>query len=387
MSRRSPRPAPVVLALALVAIVVAASIALVLRLTGDDDPDTKGTATATPTSAPPTTGDITATPGAPPAGTSDLSPDQRRTVDRLKEQVSDIRGLEWKADLPVRIVDPGELARRLNVLTIEDREEHPEDLPAVEAVLKLLQLIPPDLDFADTIDRLLAGGVLGFYDDEAKELYVGGDPGSDLDVATQATMVHELTHALTDQNFDFGARNQALGERDLSEEILALGALVEGDAELVRILWEEEHLTGQEQVEAHLGGGADPSVYLDMPPYILESLFFPYTVGLDFVQTLHDNGGFALVDSAYRQPPTSSEEILHPDLYVPGRTWTRPALPDLAAATGCTVLDTSTIGEFDMFQVLDQELSQSEAEKAVAGWNGDAYGLVRCGTAVGMADR
>ena len=343
-------------------------------------------ATAAPTTAAPTTPG--ATESTRPPSASGLSLRQARTIDELKAQVSEIRGLEWKADIPIRIVTPEEIARRVAELTAIEREKDPDDVPNLETVLKLLQLIPDDVDLTATLDKLLAGGVLGFYDDEAKELFVGGDPGADLDVATKSTMVHELNHALTDQHFDFGERNRFLTDQEREEESFALAALVEGDAELVRILWAEEHLTSDEQLEAELGGGAgDPSVYFDTPDYILESLFFPYLNGLDFVSAVHDEGGFAAVDAAYRQPPASSEEILHPDRYVPGKSWDRPSVPDLAAATGCTAVDSSTIGEFDMSQILDQHLAASEARTGAAGWNGDFYRLVRCGTAVGMVDR
>jgi hypothetical protein len=403
--RRTPRPATPLVALALVAVLVAASITLVLRLTGNDsgggtraDPgapsaspspaDPSTPSTAGPDAAGPDGGTPSTTAGAGAVSSSDLSPGQARTIETLKAQVSQIRGLPWKSDLPIRIVSPGELARRVAELTAADREKHPGADAASEAALKLLGLIPRDLDFSAAVDKLLAGGVLGFYDDEAKELFVGGDPGAELDVATKSTMVHELTHALTDQTFDFGARNRTLSDQELSEEAFALSALVEGDAELVRILWSDQHLTSRQQLEAELGsGGGDPSVYAETPAYILDDLFFPYTTGLDFVTSLHDQGGFAAVDTAYRQPPTSTEEIIHPDLYVPGRQWTRPPLPDLAGATGCTAVDTSTLGEFDMSETLDQHLPTADAETAAAGWNGDAYGLVRCGTAVGLADR
>ncbi len=385
MPDRTTRPAPaspaIAIALALVLVVVAASITLAVRPDGDDDDR------ATPTPTPTTAGDVPSGTTTPTTSASNLSADQARTVAELKEQVAEIRGLQWQRDLPIRIIPVDELDRRVRDLTAVERAKDPDDEAAVETVLKLLHLVPADLDYTSTIDELLEGGVLGFYDDEAKELFVAGDPDDDLDVATQSTMVHELIHALTDQHFDFGTRNRALSDQDLGEEIYALSALVEGDAELVRLLWADEHLTGRQQIEAELGSTGDPSAYLDMPEYILDSLYFPYQAGLDFVSALHDDGGFAAVDNAYRQPPTSTEEIIHPDRYVPGRQWTRPALPDLAAATGCTAVDTATIGEFDMIEVLDLHLSTDEAETAAGGWNGDAYGVVRCGTAAGMVDR
>ncbi len=388
MPVRTPRPAPAALAVALVVIVVTASIALAVRLTNHDD-DLGVTGPASPATVPGTASTPepgTTLPGATtvPAG---LSPDQARTVDRLKAQVTEIRGLQWKADLPIRIVAADELDRLVRDLTQIERAKDPDEEEAVETVLKLLQLIPADLDYVATIDELLEGGVLGFYDDEAKELFVAGDPDDDLDLASQTTMVHELTHALADQHFDFGTRNRTLTDQDLGEEAYALAALVEGDAELVRTLWAEEHLTSDERLEAELGSSGDPSVFFTVPGYILESLYFPYLTGLEFAETLHDRGGFAAIDDAYRQPPTSTEEILHPAGYVPGQRWERPVLPDVAAAMGCTAVDSSTIGELDMFLVLDAHLPQDDAADAAAGWNGDAYRLVRCGTEVGMVDR
>src|SRR5947209_6367213 len=101
---------------------------------------------------------------APPPGGADLSPDQQKAVDEVKAQVSSIRGLAWKATLPIKVVSKAELARRLKQLDDEDRAKHPDRLTTDATVLKLLQLIPHDLDYTKAVDDLLAGGVLGFYD-------------------------------------------------------------------------------------------------------------------------------------------------------------------------------------------------------------------------------
>jgi hypothetical protein len=74
-------------------------------------------------------------------------------------------------------------------------------------------------------------------------------------------------------------------------------------------------------------------------------------------------------------------------MYSPGQGWTAPPLPDLAAATGCGKVDTGTLGEFDMAELLDRQLTSAAAHAAAAGWSGDAYGVVRCGAALGLADR
>lgn len=364
----------------LIALIVVLMVAGIGVATVRDATETLREVTAT--TAPPAPG----TPEQPPTS-SDLSPEQVRVVDEVKAQVAAIRGLEWRGDLPIRFLSKEELSQRVRELNAEEIAENREEISADEAVLKLLKLIPEDLDYAEIFDDILAGAVLGFYDDETKELFVGDSGSAPLDAATRSTLAHELTHALTDQHFDFAARNKALDDEDRTEELAALSALLEGDANLVESIWRERHLTDRERVLAAIGGSSDPSALARAPRYLLESLYFPYQDGLAFVRSRHRAGGFAEVDNAYRDPPTSTEHILHPETYTSGQRWTPPPLPDVAAATGCGRVDTGTLGEFDMAQLLSEEISESDAREAAAGWDGDAYGTVRCGAALGFVDR
>lgn len=378
----SPNPLPRRVAVALMVVVAlllpTATGVVAVRWSGDDGP----------TQAPPAPSPTTTDRPEPPSTTSTLSAEQAATVETLKAQVSAIRGLAWKRTLDVRIVSQDELARLVREHGAKEREEDGERLAGDEATLKLLGLIPDRTDYAETLDDLLAGGVLGFYDDETKELVVGGDPDDDLDVATRNVMAHELVHALTDQHFDYGPATKALGDNDRTEELAGYVALLEGDAELTSVLWAERHLSEEEQVEAFFGqSGGNPLAALRAPRYVLEALRFPYEDGVGFVDRLYASGGFAAVDAAYLRPPTSTEHILHPELYLSGQAPDPPALGDLAAATGCARVDGGAVGEFDMAKVLGEEISTERADVAAAGWNGDAFGLVRCGSTLGMADR
>lgn len=324
---------------------------------------------------------------AAPAPASDLTPEQNRVVEEIKGQVAAIRGLAWKGTLPIKVLTKEQLARKVRDLNAEDTAKHRDELTTSESVLKLLKLIDKKVDYAKTLDSILAGGVLGLYDDETHELYVGGGGSSTLDPATKGTLAHELTHALTDQYFDFGSRTKVLDDQHRTEESAAFSALIEGDAELVAELWQQKHLSAKEQREASAGSTTDGSAYANAPKYLLESLFFPYEDGLAFVRGRYTAGGFAEVDNAYRKPPTSTEHILHPETYTSGQSSAPPTIPDLARATGCGAVDTGTLGEFDMRELLAEELSTNDARAAAAGWNGDAFGVVRCGTALGLADR
>ena len=334
--------------------------------------------------SPSSTADTAAATTTSAASTADTP--EGREVDRIRAQVSAIRGLSWKVPLPVRVISPEELSRRVRDHAVESFDEDPAAFAATEALLKLLGLIPDTTNYRQTLENLLAGAVLGFYDDETKEMFVKDEPTVGLSPGARSTVAHELTHALTDQYFDIGKRSRELDDANRTEELAALSALAEGDAEMVSRIFSQRHLTAEERAAANASQG-DPSVYAGVPRYLLRALLFPYVQGLSFVEGLHRSGGFGAVDAAYRRAPTSTEHILHPRNYLSAEEWTSPPLPDVAQAAGCQRLETGAVGEFDMAQILDEQLPVTDSEQAAAGWDGDSFLLVRCGAVAAMVDR
>src|SRR5439155_10876979 len=203
---------------------------------------------------------------------------------------------------------------------------------------------------------------------------------------TRVTMAHEMDHALTDQHFDFGTANQRLDDADKVEQESAFTGLIEGDAVLLQTLFAQKYLTAKEQ--AQLGGGGDSAVLRRTPKFILDSLRFPYHDGLDFVLSRYRaGGGWQGVNDAYARPPVSTEQILHPDRYAAAEDWAPPPFPNLASATGCAPVRTSTLGEFGMAELLQEHTDESSASQDATGWDGDLLSSVRCGQALGLADR
>jgi hypothetical protein len=302
---------------------------------------------------------------------------ERATVERIREQVADVRGLKWKEPLDVRIVSRRELQRELRAL--EARDARPERDRTDEQILKLLNLIPESVDLEATVEKLLAQQVVGFYDTETKRLLVAGETDGELSADTQVTIAHELGHALTDQHFMFGAATKMLEDADRQEELLGYTALIEGDAVLLQSLWAQRYLKGAEL--GSLGAEISGSGLDEIPEYLREVLVFPYTSGLDFAfERFRTTRSFAGVDAAWRRPPTSSEEVLHPERYAEAQRWEAPALPDLGGVEGCLVARTGTLGEFDMREVLDVYLDERDVDRAVDGWAGDAFAFLRCGS-------
>jgi len=310
-------------------------------------------------------------------------------VTEIKGQVSELRGLAWKSNLKVDVVSRDELARRYKAGT--ERDARPDRLAGDGDTFQVLHLIPRDMDYAKALTDLFSGLVLGFYDPETKELVVG-DSGGSVSAATKVTLAHELDHALTDQWFEFGARTKALDEADRQEEIDAFDALIEGDAKYLESAFADKHLSEEEQVAVALGALGDvdeasAAKVAKAPRFLLDYLYFPYTDGLTFVRSRAKSKGFAGVDEAYRRPPTSTEQILHPDAYDANDTWAPPPLPDVAAATSCPLRRAGTLGELKMDELLAGQLDGSTAKAAAAGWEGDAFQTVRCGDKLGMVER
>jgi len=313
-------------------------------------------------------------------------------ITTIKQQVSELRGLAWKSPLKVEVVPRDEVARRAKIAN--DRDRRPERMAGDADTLRILHLIPADLDYTKTVDDLLSGVILGYYDPKTKELLVGDAGGGEIDGTTKVALAHELDHALTDQSFNFGSATQALDDSDREEEISAFGALIEGDAKFLEPRFVGKYLSEEEQLSYALGslgsGVSGGSAQAASPPaYIRDSLYFPYDAGLAFV-TAQAGGGpdvNAGIDAAYRNPPTSTEQILHPDKYAAGQRWALPDLADVAAATGCEARRRNSLGEFTMRELLDANLDASVADDAATGWNGDVFETVRCGSSLGLVER
>ena len=391
------RRLPALLVGVLTVLVLAAGLAAVAVHDDSEEPRASaeeargGTAGDAPAAATPAPTCPTAVP--PPTPPRPPAPPEPPWVSELKAQVAEARGLEWRAPLVVEVVPKPELARRLKAAN--DRDLRPDRLAGDGATFQLLGLLPRSVDYQKLREDLLSGLVLGFYDPITKELVVGdagGEPGPDL----KLTVAHELNHGLTDQWFDFGGRIKELDDADRQEEADAFIALIEGDAKQFESRFAEEYFTEDEQALYALGqifGSADPATEAAAervraaPPFVVEYLYFPYEQGLDFTEELAEAGGQARIDKALCEPPTSTEQVLHPALYREGQGWGPPELADIAAATGCTPVRRGALGEFKMREVLERHVGGSAAAAAAAGWNGDTFQTVRCGTALGMVDR
>ncbi|MCA1727585.1 MAG: hypothetical protein LC722_08040 [Actinobacteria bacterium] len=295
---------------------------------------------------------------------------QADQVAALIDQAASVRELAFLHPVEPTFVSAAELAADV-------RREAREDgtavaLPAPE-VLVALGMLEPGTDLDETLTEAAAASVIGFYDPETKGLVVrsGADP---LSPATQVTLVHELTHAVTDQHYDLGT----LVTGDEPDDAFAARlALAEGDATFAMGEWAQEHLSLAEQLDAgfesvfQAAGAGAPG-----PEFLAPMSLFPYLEGMAFVTALYSEGGWDAVNRAYRNPPVSTEQIMHPDRYIAGDDGFSTVEELTARMSSAT--QTGQVGELFLRTML-QDGSVGDAAEAAAGWDGGAWALSASG--------
>ena len=360
-------------------VIVSLAIALVACTDGTTSVSTTtAPATTTATEAPATTvPDETTTteaeaPDVTPLGLEDLSPELRAEVLELVELTQVVRELRFLEPPIITVVSDEELAQRVR----ESIEEEVEDLDADEALYVLLGLLPADGDLLALYTNLYGEQVAGFYDGDEGELVIPSE--ASLTPLQRATLIHELTHALTDQHFDMSANYEALVDEKRFDEAAAYLSLIEGDATLTEILYIQDLPAAERQALISESLETDSTAFDAAPRFIRDSLIFPYQEGFAFTQRLFELGGFFEVEKAYSKPPLSTEQIIEP------RDFGRDLPIDVAAPVqtldGYELVYDSVWGQLGFDTMFDQVLGDDASRTASDGWGGDRYSYFFDGT-------
>jgi hypothetical protein len=306
---------------------------------------------------------------APPAG----SPNPQATAPALSIQqfvpiakrfVEQHRGLTFKTDVPVTLLDDAAFKERLLGKSTSTKTPS-QQLTIASKELKALHLIDKSVDLGAATDALLGAGVSGFYDPKSKSLVVRGVSATPY---VRQVLVHELTHAVQDQWF--GIDRPALDAAN-DEQASAFQAVYEGDAVRIEDEYHNAMTAAEKQQadrEAQGQGGGLPA---DTPQVLLELISFPYIVGPDFVRTLQQAGGQARVDDAFVHPPTTSAQLINVQRFLSGVAARPVATPKADGAR----FDTSVLGEFGLLLLLERTPGSSSSQAVRAGdlWGGDSY--------------
>lgn len=279
-----------------------------------------------------TAGPTSEEPTKTPYPTSVIDSQLASEINQIQTQVVEERGLQPKHPVPVVLLSPDELRRNVvNDFLVDYTDEKTTD-DILE--LSIIGLLDPGFDLRNLYINLLSEQIAGYYDNDTAEMFVV--QGQGFQGPERLTYSHEYTHVLQDQNYDI--KNGLNYNKDAcevdTERCAAIQALIEGDATLSQTFWFQNYSSAQDkqQISAFYNSLKSP-VYDSAPAFLKDDFVFPYEKGAAFVQDIFYNGGWAAVDAVYQNPPVSTEQILHPNLY-PSDKPIPVDLPDLTSALG-----------------------------------------------------
>lgn len=257
-------------------------------------------------------------------------------------------------------------------------EDYPDDEAAADSeLLSSLGAVPDGSDLKDLMATALGEQVAGFYDTETKQIVVPGDPHTGLDPIQELTLAHEFEHALADQTLGLPIKENFPPD-GTEDSTLAATALVEGDATLTMALYS---FAGAAIAPASLFGtelaGAGGST--NLPYYLQRGMIFPYAEGLGFVCRLYRDGGWAAVNEAYQNPPTTTAQILFPERYAAGESAVDPR-DSVSPGPGWSNDEVRALGAADLLFLFEapgngNDRALDEPLERAAGWAGGEVSL------------
>ncbi|MBN1230864.1 MAG: hypothetical protein JXA19_03245 [Anaerolineales bacterium] len=298
---------------------------------------------------------------------------------RIREQVMDVRGLTAKDDQVPSffLITNGVVTDIIRDLYIT--EDYIQTIPDETRVLVALGLVKPTYDRFNAIVNSYVDGIGGFYVPESESIYVIGLSFNGL---SRRVYAHEMTHALQDYNYDLESYGTYPDCEIDQQACKAFTSLVEGDATTTEWLWFQQYASPADLLDYY--DYQPPALFLPddfPPPYSSQDAYFPYIQGAEFVLALYEKGGWAGVNQAYLKPPTTTEQIIHPEKYFSGETGRTIGNEGLKAVfpEGWRLLDQDSLGEWMTYLVLSfssdvqAAVDDTQAKQAADGWNGDQY--------------
>ena len=298
----------------------------------------------------------------------------------IEAGIQALRQLRFKQPVPLVVKTPDEAESMMEADMMRDYTDNQLEADSVAGALT--GLYPAGLDLKAASLKLLKSQVAGFYDLHGKEMVLvegGADVGVwnsaaqfmiQRDVVGEMLLAHELTHALQDQNFDLESSLDKVKDND--DRALALKSVAEGDATIAGFAYAVGRMDDSTADSLTNSLKQLPQALAAEAPHTPEGLsvplLFQYSEGVRFVAEAYRRGGWTAVDALYRNPPQSSHQILHPELYFDSNA---PA-PRIELAgydgimSGWKKADDDTYGELLIRVILERNLGKQSSEVGLA---------------------
>jgi hypothetical protein len=224
-------------------------------------------------------------------------------VARVKARVEVVRDVEFEGDTDVEVIS------REQFRTERDRNYTDTYRTFENTKGEALFLVGEDRDAVSVQEDNLGESVLGYYDPRNESIKLVSDTGQPT-FDGEKTIAHELQHAVQDQR-----HNLSTVTWPTRDEMAGSKGLIEGEARVVEQRYLER--CGEEWTcIPDPSQPPDPSgIHLGL--YFVE--IFPYVEGVDLVEHVEGQGGWAAVDAMFDDQPASAEQVIYPEKYTEPR--------------------------------------------------------------------
>ncbi|MFC7097070.1 Hvo_1808 family surface protein [Halobaculum marinum] len=159
----------------------------------------------------------------------------------------------------------------------------------------------------DALSETTGSSVAGFYEPARDQITII-TPDPDAPTVSNATLIHELVHALQDQRYDLTNETYRGATQDGD---LAIDGVVEGEANYIEARYSQRCGAEWDCVETPSassgGGGGGGGLNLG----VLLTLLNPYSDGPVYVNEIVEEGGWDAFEERFENPPASSEQVIH----------------------------------------------------------------------------
>ena len=295
-------------------------------------------------------------------------------VETMLGDLREIMGFGPRRRIPLKTITKPEF-RKLYQEQMR-KENNPRQVRREVLFLQLFGLVPPDFDYEETVLDLLSEQAWALYDFKRRNLYLADWAPPD---ALEYALVHELVHAVDDQNFNL--LKYMKGTRE-SESQLARLAVLEGQASWVMTEWamrqsgrslEGNRILAIATASATRFEAQQFPVYDSTPTYFREVLIFPYTDGLLFQHAMIDRFGQDGLKRVFQIPPKTTQQILQPELYLAGTDPDPPDLPQASIPKGYKRVFDGTFGQLDHKILIEHHLGDEDFGGLVDKWRGSQF--------------
>lgn len=226
-------------------------------------------------------------------------------VSRAMARIEHIRGVQFTRDTPVEVITRAEFRNRTG--DPPDPGELTDRQLWNEQVWEALHIVGEDRTYPESRGTNRGSSVVGYYSSRENEIVIVSD--SPTPTIDRQTLVHELVHALQDQQFSLGE------SREFQDGQLAVRGVVEGEANYLAALYRQQCDSGWACIERPERMSARPSGFNQA---LFLTSFVPYAEGPQFVERIRERSGWDGVDDLYGAYPESTEQLIHPSEYPDG---------------------------------------------------------------------